>query len=101
MSDTILPVVAALVQAYDAENSAIHQRRGYVERTIVMKPFAYKGAPVMVVGFLLNDVMHRIVLHALGVRRHTADTIAAAYEIKSSLSGVISTNSGVAPKGQF
>lgn len=79
------------LQAADAFNSASHFRHGEHERNPFMAPYSHGGAPTMLAGFAIGDVIRNLAMkHASEGNKHAAMYLQAA----ANLIGIALTNTG-------
>ena len=75
-----------VLQIADAVISADTFRQGAREENPMMRPFSHGGLPMMLVGFGMGDILHRIVMHRASVgAKNTANALQAA----SNVEGII------------
>ena len=79
----VLQIADAIISADGFEH---HKMR---EGNPIMRPFSHGGLPMMLVGFGMGDVLHRIVMRRASVgTKNTANALQAAANIE----GVIQSN---------
>lgn len=87
-----LQALVYALQGIDAMQSAAAFRRGGHEINPMMQPFSHGGAPTMMAGFALGDLLRNALLrHASQGTRNTADGAQAL----SNLAGILQTNNAL------
>ena len=76
----VLQIADAIISADGFEHHAM------TEDDPMMRPFSHGGLPMMLVGFGMGDILHRIVMHRASVgAKNTANALQAA----SNVEGII------------